>query len=205
MRVAIYSCTPIKDDPHIAETQIQRMEELVLRYGWRTTHIYRDLVTSPGAERDAYKKMLLDAKQHHFDVLIFWALNQLTRQNANNTILLLHKLSCWKIGFCSYTERHLDSCHTSMQTITAILAMLVEQNSIYIGEQTRIGIEKQRQAQTPGPKGRFGPGRPPAVFDQKRAQDLRSKGKSYTTIAAVCGVSKATISRFFKEAREHSV
>jgi len=198
MRVAIYSCTPIKDDPHIAETQIQRMEELVLRYGWRTTHIYRDLVTSPGAERDAYKKMLLDAKQHHFDVLIFWALNQLTRQNANNTILLLHKLSCWKIGFRSYTERHLDSCQASPQAVPSIIAILVEQNSIYISEKTRIGIEKQRQTQTPGPKGRLGPGRPPAVFDQERAQELRAKGKSYTIIATVCGVSKATISRFFK-------
>jgi DNA invertase Pin-like site-specific DNA recombinase len=149
--------------------------------------------------------MLLDAKQHHFDALIFWTLNQLTRQNANNTILLLHKLSCWNVGFCSYTERHLDSCHTSRETVFAIIALLVEQNSVYIGEKTRIGIEKQQQMHTPGPNGRFGPGRPPAVFDQERAQELRARGKSYTTIATVCGVSKATISRYFKEAREHSV
>lgn len=198
MRVAIYSCAASKDDPHIAEDQIRHLQMIVRQEGWEIAHVYRDLVTTPGADRPAYQKMLIDAKQHRFDALYFWALDQLSRQNASNTILLLHKLSRWEIGFYSYAEKHLDSCHASKDTVTSIIATLVRQNRVYIGEQTRVGIERQKKTQKPGPKGQIGPGRPPITFDQKQAIALRLKGKSYTAIASLCGVSKATICRFFK-------
>jgi site-specific DNA recombinase len=198
MRVAIYSCAASKDDPHIAEEQIQHLQTIAHQENWEIVCVYRDLVAVPGADRPAYQKMLFDAKQHRFDALFFWALDQLSRQNASNTMLLLHKLSRWEIGFYSCTEKHLDSCHASKDAVTSIIATLVRQNRVYIGEQTRVGIERQKKTQKPGPKGRTGPGRPPITFDQKQATALRLKGKSYTAIASLCGVSKATICRFFK-------
>jgi DNA invertase Pin-like site-specific DNA recombinase len=133
---------------------------------------------------------------------VFWALEQLSRQNAGHAVQLLDKLSRWSIGFCSYTEQHLDSCHILKETVTSILATLVHQNSVYLSEQTRVGIERQQKTKKRGPSGRLGPGRPPVEFDKEKAIDLRSKKRSYDTIAAICGVSKATISRFFKQKRQ---
>lgn len=201
MRGAIYSRVSAKDSPKDADQEIQQMQAMAFQNGCKTVRVYRDSIAIPGAEQPDYRQMLLDAKQHHFDVLYFWALKQLSHQNATRTMTLLHQLSRWGIEFFSYTEPHLNSCHASKEVVTSIIATLLQQDSVYIGEQTRKGLERQRKTHKRGPKGQLGPGRPPVKFDQEVVRNLRSGSKpmSYGAIASLCGVSKATIYRFFQE------
>jgi DNA invertase Pin-like site-specific DNA recombinase len=197
MRVAIYSRASINDVPSSIDQQIQHMKAIILRNGWKTVKVYRDLFTMPGSDLPEHRQMLLDAKQHCFDILFFWTLEQLSHQNARRTMLLLDKLHRLGIGFCSYTEPHLDSCHDLKEVVPSVIATLMHQDSIYIGQKTRIGLQRQRKTQTRGPHGRLGPGRPDANFDQDLAKSLRLKKYSYADIAVNCGVSTSTIFRFF--------
>ena len=54
--------------------------------------------------------MMADAAQHRFDVLVFWALDRLTREGALETLQYLNRLSSYGVGFGSFTEPYLDSC-----------------------------------------------------------------------------------------------
>ena len=196
-----------EEDPHLPEKQLQKIQACVAKNGWKTVHVYRD--TAPVAkkgrvasrkmlkDRPAFREMLQDAQQHRFDRLLFWSLDQL-QHGARKTTLLLNNLSSWGIGFCSCTEPHINTCHERKNTVIALLASLAQQDRAHISERTRAGLERQRITRKPGPHGRLGPGRPPVEFDQERAKALRAKNKSYDQIAMACGISKATVMRFFK-------
>lgn len=198
MRVSIYILTSMEDDPQVPKGQIDLLRAMVVRDGWELVHVYHDIVSALKSDRPAYQQMLDDARNHRFDVLMFWALEQLSQYGAGSTALLLNKLSTWGIGFCSYTEQHLDSCHTLKDAVSSIISSIAQQENIHISTRTRVGLAQQKRTGKRGPKGRLGPGRPPIKFDQKRAQALRAAKTSYADIAAACGVSAATIRRFFE-------
>jgi site-specific DNA recombinase len=186
-----------EEDTYLTEKQLQKMQACVARNGWKTVHVYRDTAPVVKKDRPAFRKMMKDAQQHRFDRLLFWSLDQL-QHGARKTTLLLNNLSSWGIGFCSCTEPHINTCHERKDTVIAVLASLAQQDSAHISERTRAGLERQQITRKPGPHGRLGPGRPPVEFNQERAKALRAKNKSYDQIAMACGISKATIQRFFK-------
>jgi DNA invertase Pin-like site-specific DNA recombinase len=76
--------------------------------------------------------------------------------------------------------------------------------SAKISKGTKEGLTRQRLKGTPGPGGRLGPGRPEAEFDEEKARRLRATvpPHPYSKIAQLCGVSKATIIRFFGAAKK---
>lgn len=202
MRTAIYLRIATEDHPQVSEKQLRDMQALAVKNGWEIAHIYRDTASTGKKDQPALQSLLSDAEQHRFDILLFWSLNQLSRHGARNTILLLHKLSTWHVSFYCYTEPHLDSCHAQRGTVVAIVASMAQQDHTHISERTRAGLTQQQHTRKLGPKGCLGPGRPPVDFDQTRARALRAKHQSYAAIASVCGVSKATISRFLSNDRK---
>lgn len=198
MRLAIYVHVPEKDGPGGAQDQIEKMQAMAARDGWEVAAVYSDIV-SPGEElRPHYLQMISDAEQHLFDALFFWTLESLSPHNAGQTLSLLHRFSEWGICFCSYKEHHLNTCHILRDPVISIIATLAHQDRVYIGHRTRIGLAKQQQTKRPGATGRTGPGRPKKKFDEEKARALHAAHASYAQIVAACGVSKATISRFFK-------
>ena len=204
MRTAIYMRSTrhegLKDQgSKIAEQQLQFMRDLVLKNGDEIARVYSDKGLAFGEDRPAYAEMLRDAQQGRYDKLIFWELKQLSQQNASKTIALLYKLSTWGIAYISCTEPQFDSSRMLKEIILPIIETLGRQDSVYIGERTRAGIERQRRGQKPGPAGRIRLGRPPVRFDVELVRNMRYRQnppKSLEEIAAICGVSKTTIHRF---------
>lgn len=195
MRSVIYLRISEQDTLQSSRKQLREMQALIAKYGWKNIHIYRDTAGSK-TDRTGYQKMLSDAQEHRFDVLVFWSLDQI-QHGLRNTMLLLQKLSSWDVVFCSCTEPHLDSCHS--QAITSILDSMAQQNHAHISKRTLAGLKRQQQTGQPGPKGYTAPGRPKITFNRERALAWRKNNKSYAEIALACGVSKATIQRFFKK------
>jgi DNA invertase Pin-like site-specific DNA recombinase len=199
MRAAIYLRITEDEDPQVTKIRLQDLQALVATNGWETVHIYRDVVPAVKKDRPAFRTMQQDAQQHHFDVLLFWSLSQL-QHGTRDTALLLNQLSTWGISFCSCTEPHINTCHAHKNIVIAIFASLAQQDHAYISERTRAGLKRQKRMKHPGPNGYIGPGRPSVQFNQARARALRAKNKFYAQIAEACGISKATVQRFFKQA-----
>ena len=199
IRASIYIYSFPENGPNTTAHQLQRLRAQAIQEKWEILHVYSDTKSTVGSARPSFEQMLMDAKRHRFDVLLFWSLAQLSQQNTFKSMSLLHQLSFWDICFYSYTEPKLNTCHAHKDIVISIIDTMLKQNQLFLGQRTRDGLKQQQRALTTGPHGRLGPGRPPALFDLELAKTLRTKKDySYAQIAETCGVSKATICRFFK-------
>jgi DNA invertase Pin-like site-specific DNA recombinase len=194
MRAVIYLHVFKGDDIQHTADQFDWLFNYVKLQKWQLVHTYRDALTGKKKDRTAYQQMLAGAAQHKFDVLVFWSLDQLSREGIMPTITLLQKLAAWDIGYRSFTEPHLDSLGPHHETLIGLLATLSKQDKVR-SESTRIGLKRMRANNQPGPKGFYAPGRPPARVNLKKAKRLRAEGLSYEKIAVLCGTSKATLYR----------
>jgi predicted site-specific integrase-resolvase len=78
--------------------------------GWAIAVEYVDTVTGSGRKvRPQFERMLLAASQRKFDLLLFWALDRLSREGIVRTLGYLEQLRAWNIGWRRYTQPFLDT------------------------------------------------------------------------------------------------
>lgn len=84
--------------------------------------------------------MFKDASQGKFDVLLFWALDRLSREGVLETLQHLNRLRSYGVGDRSFTEQYFDSCGSS-RTVIAIVATVAKQERVRISQRVRAGLE----------------------------------------------------------------
>jgi hypothetical protein len=86
MRVAYY----LRVSTESQELDNQRTEILpfVDRRGWKLVHTFEDVMSGQKGEKDrpGFAAMLKAAHQRKFDILVFWALDRLTREGTRATL-----------------------------------------------------------------------------------------------------------------------
>src|ERR1700730_16703825 len=149
--------------------QLAQLREFCHRQGWQVIAEYIDHETGSVSTRDAFQKMLLHASQRRFSVLLFWALDRLTREGTLATLQYLERLTSYQVGYKSFTEPYLDSCGTFKDVVISLLATMAKQERIRMGERVRAGIAQARRA---GKR----IGRPPLrVLKSKDVAELRKE------------------------------
>ena len=88
MRIAYY----LRVSTENQELDSQRSEILpfVDRRGWKLVHTFEDVMSGQKGEKDrpGFAAMLKAAHQRKFDILVFWALDRLTRDGTRATLKL---------------------------------------------------------------------------------------------------------------------
>jgi DNA invertase Pin-like site-specific DNA recombinase len=120
-------------------------------------------------------------------VLLFSALDRLTREGTLATLQYLERLTSYKVGYKSFTEPYLDSCGTFKDVVISLLATMAKQERIRMGERVRAGIAQARRA---GKR----LGRPPLrVLKPKDVAELRKERARtkvpFRTLATKYGIS----------------
>jgi predicted site-specific integrase-resolvase len=109
MRVAYY----LRVSTESQELDNQRTEILpfINRRGWKLVHAFEDVMSGQKGETDrlGFAAMLKAAHQRKFDILVFWALDRLTREGTRATLNYLQRLESKGVGYVSYQEQWLDS------------------------------------------------------------------------------------------------
>lgn len=188
-RVAIYA--RVSRDRQETLNQLAQLREFCRRQGWQVTAEYIDHETGSVSTRANFQKMLLDASQRKFDVLLFWALDRLTREGTLATLQYLERLTSYEVGYKSFTEPYLDSCGTFKDVVISVLATMAKQERLRIGERVRAGLQRARS------QGKR-LGRPPLrVLTPKDVVNLRkerARSKApFRTLAAKHGLSVWTV------------
>jgi DNA invertase Pin-like site-specific DNA recombinase len=188
LRAALYARVSTRDKGQEVDNQLMELRRFCAAQSWLIVREYRECESGGTAARAELQAMLRDAAQRRFDVVVFWALDRLTREGALATLEYLNQLSRYGVAFRSYTEPYLDSCGVFKDAIIAILGTIARQERLRLSERVRAGLERAR---------RLGKrlGRPRAVFDRERARQLRTQGWSWGRIARTLGVSKAAVRR----------
>lgn len=170
--------------------QLVQLREFAAKHEWPVAAEYVDHGQSgakAGSARPEFAKMMRDASQRRFDLLLFWSLDRLSREGVSQTLDYLNRLGAWGVGFRSFTEPYLDSLGVFKDAVLAILACIAKQERIRISERTKAGLERaKRNGKTLGR-----PGIKAEVVEQIR--QMRAMGKTVRETARACGVSVGTV------------
>lgn len=161
MRAAIYLKVSTKGQGQDTENQRLQLRQLCQVQGWDITHEHEDHESGGRGDRPQFRCMLIDAGARRSDLLLFWALDHLTREGAPATIRYLQLLESHGVCWRSFTEPWIDSSRPSRDVVINVLASLARQERLRIQETVAAGLQRARLT---GTKSRKPTGRPRVAF-----------------------------------------
>jgi len=193
MNVAVY--LRVSTDKQDCENQAVQLREFATKQGWQIIREYKDSGESgANSDRAALKQMFEDARRRKFDLLLFWALDRLSREGVLPTLRYLETLTSYGVDWRSYTEQFFDSCGPFRDAVIAIMATLAKQERIRRSERTKAGlaIAKARGKTL---------GRPKTLTATPRdVKRLRASGHSFRAAARKLGISLRSVQRLVQRA-----
>jgi DNA invertase Pin-like site-specific DNA recombinase len=116
------------------------------RRGWNLVRPFEDVMSGGKTEKDrpGFAAMLKAAHQRKFDIVVFWALDRLTREGTRATLNYLQRLESKGVGYVSYQEQWLDSTGPFKDVMISMFATLAKQERARISERTIAGLKVAR-------------------------------------------------------------
>ena len=187
MRIAIYG--RVSTDKQDTENQLAQLREFAPTQGWQIAQEYVDVESGSKSDRQEFQRMFRDASQRKFDLVLFWALDRLSREGVLATLQHLNRFESYGVGFRSFTEPYFDSCGVFKDAVIAIMATLAKQERVKRAERTKAGLAIARA------KGKT-LGRPRILrATTSDVTRLRASGKSYRQVARELGISLRSAQR----------
>jgi len=187
MKIAIYG--RVSTDKQDNENQLLQLREFAKKQNWTIFSEYVDTESGSTSARPEFQRMLKDASQRKFDLVLFWSLDRLSREGVLPTLKHLETLTSYGIGWRSFTEQFFDSCGVFKDAIISIMATLAKQERVKRAERTKAGLARVRAA------GRV-LGRPKVIQAQPAdIARLRAAGHSYRHIGRQLGISLGSVQR----------
>ncbi|MBI3661698.1 MAG: recombinase family protein [Acidobacteria bacterium] len=184
MRIAIYA--RVSTDKQDTENQLLQLREFAAKQGWTIHREYVDYESGSKSERLQFKQMFADASKRRFDLVLFWALDRLSREGVLKTLQHLNQLESDGVGFRSFTEPYFDSCGVFKDAVIAIMATLAKQERVKRSERTKAGLARVRAS---GKR----LGRPRLAVKPSDVASLRSQGLSMRAISRRLGISAGSV------------
>jgi DNA invertase Pin-like site-specific DNA recombinase len=188
IRVAIYARVSTKDKRQDTENQLAQLRDFAGKQHWTVHREFVDHESGGKSERVEFQEMFTDASQGKFDLLLFWALDRLSREGVLETLQHLNRLTSHGVGFRSFTEQYFDSCGIFKEAVIAIMATLAKQERVRLSERTKAGLAIARL------KGHR-IGRPRLKVNPCEIARLQAQGLSQRAIGRMLGISDGSVRR----------
>ncbi len=192
MKAALYLRVSTRDRGQDVDNQRGQLRQFCNTQGWTIVQEYEDQDSGGNPDRIQFQRMLREASQRQFDVLVFWALDRFSREGARETLNHLQRLTSYGVQWRSHTEQYLDSCGIFRDAVLAILAVIAKQERVRLTERVRAGLDRAREKGTRSGKP---VGRPRLIFRRDQVEQLRANGLSWRQIALRTGVSIGSVRR----------
>jgi DNA invertase Pin-like site-specific DNA recombinase len=186
MKIAIYARVSTTKQEN--ENQLADLHAFAAKQDWQVFDDYVDCESGSKSDRPEFQRMFTDASRRKFDLVLFWALDRLSREGVLQTLTHLNRLESYGVGFRSFTEQFFDSCGPFKDAVIGIMATLAKQERVKRAERTRAGLAIARA------KGSV-LGRPRLGIEPSKVAALRASGLSLRAIGATLGVSEASVRR----------
>ena len=149
-------------------------------------------------KRTELAKLLDDAHQRRFDIVLCWALDRFSREGMIPTIGYLQRLASAGVGFHSYTEPMLSTDDELIRDIVlAVMSSLAKQERLRHVERVHAGLDRAR---IKGTKSGKAIGRP--WLDRRKEVEIRAeleRGTGILKTARLCKVGTGTVQRIKRE------
>jgi DNA invertase Pin-like site-specific DNA recombinase len=156
--------------------------------GWEITAEYIETVTGSGLkERKEFTRMMQDASQHRFDLLLFWKLDRVSREGISATLRYLEDLKGWGVGWRSFQEPWLDAGNEMVTGIVlAVISAMAKQERQTLIDRTMAGLRTAKRA------GKI-LGRPRRPIDWTAVRKRVGAGESIRSVARSMKVSHSLL------------
>src|SRR5260221_9098339 len=114
------------------ENQRAEITPFIERRGWKLVYSFEDVMSGGKREKDrpGFAAMFQAAHQRKFDILVFWALDRLTREGTRATLNYLQRLESKGVDYLSYQEQWLDSTGPVRDVMILMFSTLTEAENI---------------------------------------------------------------------------
>jgi DNA invertase Pin-like site-specific DNA recombinase len=192
MKIGIYS--RVSKETSDNTNQLLLLREYCKKMNYTIYNEYVDVVSGAKENRPAFKEMMRDASRRKFDMVLFFALDRLTREGTRKTIEYLQMLDDYAVSYKSYSEQYIDSSGIFKDVIIALLSTLAKQERLRTSERVKAALAKSRAL------GRIG-GRPTLEEEKiRKIKRMKSEGMSIMAISKKLGISRTTIYQYLGNA-----
>jgi DNA invertase Pin-like site-specific DNA recombinase len=175
------------------ETQMYDLRGLAAQRGFEVVHEYTDRISGAKARRPGLDQLLADARRGKFQIVLCWAFDRIAR-STRHFLEVLDELNHENIEFISFRE-NVDTSGPLGRAMVVIIGAIAELERNLIIERVRAGM---RRARLEGQQ----IGRAPLQVDRVALLRDRQNGKTLGDLAAAYQISKASVCRVIKDARE---
>jgi len=127
------------------KNQIDPLVEFAKSQGWEVKFIFTDRKSGADSNRPQFQKMLSEARQHHFDLLLVWSLDRFSREPILNTLRYLQQLKDHNIHLKSYSDGIDTRELAETQELIMLILMWQAQNERHrISKRTKAGIQRRK-------------------------------------------------------------
>jgi len=175
------------------ETQLYDLRAMAQQRGFQIVAEYTDRISGTKARRPGLDDLLRDARRGRFQVLLVWASDRIAR-SVRHFLEVLDELNHLNIEFVSFRE-NLDTGGPLGRAVVIIIGAIAELERNLIIERVRAGMRRARL------EGRH-IGRRPLEIDRGAVLQERARGQSLSEIVKTHCISRATVSRLLKQAKE---
>jgi DNA invertase Pin-like site-specific DNA recombinase len=195
LRTALYARVSTSNSGQDPEVQLRELREYCQRRGWECVGEYVDVGISGSKDsRPELDRLMADAKQRKFDVLLCWKLDRFGR-SLRHLVNALAELESLGVVFVSLKD-NLDLTTPSGRLMFQIIGAMAEFERSLIQERVRAGL---RNARAKGKR----LGRPRVALDHAEIARLRRSGASWRAIGRMLGLPEATVRRAFQAGGEN--
>ena len=195
LKVALYarvSTVSEKSEKQDPETQLFRLRDYALRQDYEIVDEYVDRVSGATASRPALDRMVKDATDHRFHLILVCKIDRVGR-SVLNLVNLLEELEVYGVKLLCTDQPEISTKGPMGRLLLHMLAAVAEYERELIRDRTLAGLDRARaEGKT------FG--RPRLNVDTTQVLELLEQGKSYDEVAEQLKVSVGTVhSRSKKE------
>lgn len=127
------------------DNQIEPLKQFAKDMNWNVKFVFIDRKSGADSNRPEFKKMLAEARQHHFDLLLIWSLDRFSRESVLNTLSYLEQLKHHNIHLKSYTDGIDTREMADTQELIMLILMWQAQNERKnISKRTKAGIQRRK-------------------------------------------------------------
>lgn len=194
LRVALYarvSTVGARIDPQDPETQLHRLRAYAIDQNYSVSKEYVDHVSGVTSSRPELDKMIADARDGKFIMVLVTKVDRMGR-SVFNLLALLQELETYGVKFLCVDQPEISTKGPYGRLMMQMLAAFSEFELELIRERTRAGLERARA------DGKV-LGRPRIVVDATEVLELLNRGHSLRQVADELGLSLGTVHRCSKK------
>jgi putative DNA-invertase from lambdoid prophage Rac len=144
MKRAVLYLRVSKDDQHL-ENQLQPLQRFCQERNLEIVATYQENGSTWSAgHQPQWKRLIGDAAHRHFDVLVCWSIDRLTREGIDAIFMRIKVLKGFNVSVISYQEAWLETLGSMADLMLAILSWVANFESDRRSKRTKAGIAEKR-------------------------------------------------------------